>query len=161
MSISSSVRGPHRTRRAGSGFAGFPVLLSNHPIASIRLSFTARTASANRSGVPNQERAQARKVSRTVEEDPGDFARARTFMSVYLLGLRDATRKFADLYGRTRDTDTLREYEALLSDLETSFTTHRTDLLTDNRSDLDIEIEVLRERLQQDGLVARVETGER
>ena len=105
--------------------------------------------------------AQAREVFRTVEEDPGDFARARTFMSVYLLGLRDATRKFADLYGRTRDADTLREYEALLSDLETSFTTHRTDLLTDNRSDLDIEIEVLRERLQQDGLVARVETGER
>ncbi len=105
--------------------------------------------------------AQAREVFRTVEEDPGDFARARTFMSVYLLGLRDATRKFADLYGRTRDPDTLREYEALLSDLETSFTTHRTDLLTDNRSDLDIEIEVLRERLQQDGLVARVETGER
>jgi 5-bromo-4-chloroindolyl phosphate hydrolysis protein len=105
--------------------------------------------------------AQAREVFRTVEEDPGDFARARTFMSVYLLGLRDATRKFADLYGRTRDPDTLREYEALLSDLEASFTTHRTDLLTDNRSDLDIEIEVLRERLQQDGLVARVETGER
>ena len=105
--------------------------------------------------------AQAREVFRTVEEDPGDFARARTFMSVYLLGLRDATRKFADLYGRTRDPDTLREYESLLSDLETSFTTHRTDLLTDNRSDLDIEIEVLRERLQQDGLVARVETGER
>ena len=105
--------------------------------------------------------AQAREVFRTVEEDPGDFARARTFMSVYLLGLRDATRKFADLYGRTRDPDTLSEYESLLSDLETSFTTHRTDLLTDNRSDLDIEIEVLRERLQQDGLVARVETGER
>lgn len=105
--------------------------------------------------------AQAREVFRTVEEDPGDFARARTFMSVYLLGLRDATRKFADLYGRTRDPETLREYEALLSDLETSFTTHRTDLLTNNRSDLDIEIEVLRERLQQDGLVARVDTGER
>lgn len=105
--------------------------------------------------------AQAREVFRTVEEDPSDFARARTFMSVYLLGLRDATRKFADLYGRTRDPEALRDYEALLADLETSFTTHRTDLLSDNRSDLDIEIEVLRERLQQDGLVARVETGER
>jgi hypothetical protein len=105
--------------------------------------------------------AQARDVFRTVEEDPADFSRARTFMSVYLLGLRDATRKFADLYGRTRDPETLREYEALLTDLETSFTNHRTDLLTDNRSDLDIEIEVLRERLQQDGLVARVETGEK
>ena len=46
-------------------------------------------------------------------------------------------------------------YEALLGDLETSFATHRTQLLEDDRSDLDIEIEVLRERLQQDGLIAR------
>ena len=45
--------------------------------------------------------------------------------------------------------------EDLLGDLETSFTTQRTHLLEDNRSDLDIEIEVLRERLQQDGLIAR------
>ena len=48
-----------------------------------------------------------------------------------------------------------RSYEALLGDLETSFATHRTQLLEDNRSDLDVEIEVLRERLQQDGLIAR------
>ena len=31
----------------------------------------------------------------------------------------------------------------------------RTHLLGNNRSDLDVEIEVLRERLQQDGLLAR------
>ncbi len=103
---------------------------------------------------------QARDVFRVVEEDPRDFSRARTFMSVYLMGLRDATVKFADLYGRTRDAEARKEYEALLGDLERSFTAHRTDLLTDNRSDLDIEIEVLRERLQQDGLLARVETGD-
>ena len=45
-----------------------------------------------------------------------------------------------------------RRYEALLGDLETSFAGHRAQLLEDNRSDLDVEIEVLRERLQQDGL---------
>ena len=63
--------------------------------------------------------------------------------------------KFADLYGRTRDTQTRTEYESLLADLEGSFAAHRTLLLQDNRSDLDIEIEVLRERLQQDGLTVR------
>lgn len=98
---------------------------------------------------------QARDVFRTVEEDPRDLARARTFLNVYLLGLRDATTKFADLYGRTRDTQTRTEYESLLADLEGSFAAHRTLLLQDNRSDLDIEIEVLRERLQQDGLTVR------
>ena len=98
---------------------------------------------------------QAREVFRTVEQDPRDLGRARTFLSVYLLGLRDATVKFADLWGRSRDRAVRDKYEALLGDLETSFTAHRTDLLEDNRSDLDIEIEVLRERLQQDGLIAR------
>lgn len=95
---------------------------------------------------------QAREVFRVVEADPRDLSRARTFLSVYLLGMRDATIKFADIYGRTRDPEPRREYEALLGDLETSFQSHRTDLLADNRNDLDVEIEVLRERLQQDGL---------
>ena len=102
---------------------------------------------------------QARQVFRVVEQDPRDLARARTFLSVYLLGLRDATAKFADIWGRNRDPVARKEYEALLGDLEQSFTTHRAKLLIDDRSALDIEIEVLRERLQQDGLIARRTTG--
>jgi hypothetical protein len=102
---------------------------------------------------------QARQVFRVVEQDPRDLARARTFLSVYLLGLRDATAKFADLWGRNRDTVARTQYEALLGDLESSFATHRAKLLVDDRSALDVEIEVLRERLQQDGLVARQTTG--
>lgn len=98
---------------------------------------------------------QARDVFRTIEEDPRDLSRARQFLSVYLLGLKDATVKFADLYGRSRDQKAKQDYEALLGDLETSFSTHRTQLLEDNRSDLDVEIEVLRERLQQDGLTTK------
>lgn len=98
---------------------------------------------------------QARELFRAVEQDPRDLGKARAFLSVYLLGLRDATVKFADLYGRTRDPATLANYENLLGDLETSFANQRTHLLEDNRSDLDVEIEVLRERLQQDGLAPR------
>ena len=98
---------------------------------------------------------QARDVFRAVERDPRDLARARTFLSVYLLGLRDATAKFADVWNRSRDAVARRSYEDLLGDLEKSFTAQRTHLLEDDRSDLDVEIEVLRERLQQDGLMAR------
>ena len=98
---------------------------------------------------------QARQVFRTIEQDPRDLARARTFLSVYLRGLRDATAKFADLQARGGDPAARATYEALLGDLETSFAAKRADLLADNRSDLDVEIEVLRERLQQDGLLAR------
>jgi hypothetical protein len=98
---------------------------------------------------------QAREVFRVIERDPRDLARARRFLSVYLVGLRDATVKFADLYARSRDPAAKDKYEALIGDLEASFASHRTALLEDNRTDLDVEIEVLRERLQQDGLVAR------
>ena len=59
---------------------------------------------------------QAREVFRVVERDPRDLGRARTFLSVYLLGLRDATVKFADVWSRSRDGAARRDYEALLGD---------------------------------------------
>lgn len=95
----------------------------------------------------------ARAVFRVVERDPRDLARSRAFLSVYLLGLRDATVKYADLEARGGAPGAKERFEALLADLEASFGKQRTHLLEDNRGDLDIEIEVLRERLRQDGLV--------
>ena len=38
-----------------------------------------------------------------------------------------------------------------LDDLETNFASRTKSLLTNNRSDLDVEIGVLRERLQREG----------
>ncbi|MHA3978903.1 5-bromo-4-chloroindolyl phosphate hydrolysis family protein [Halovulum sp. GXIMD14794] len=95
---------------------------------------------------------QVREVFRTVEADPRDLTRARKFLGVYLVGARDATRKFAELYSRTRNETAREEYEALLTDLEASFRQHRQDLLADDKVSLDVEIEVLRERLQQEGV---------
>jgi len=93
-----------------------------------------------------------REVFRTVEEDPRDLTRARKFLGVYLTGARDATRKFADLYARRQDQDARQEYVALLDDMEMSFKTHRDELLKDDKVALDVEIEVLRERLQREGV---------
>jgi hypothetical protein len=93
----------------------------------------------------------ARAMFRTVEGDPGDLTAARKYLSVYMMGARDAAVKFADLYGRTRDPKTKADFEALLGDLETHFAARTETLLTDNRSDLDVEIGVLRERLQREG----------
>ena len=98
---------------------------------------------------------QVRELLRTVEEDPRDLTAARKFMGVYLKGARDATIKFADLYARNRDQAARADYEALLTDLEQSFAGHREVLLLDDRSDLDVEIEVLRDRLKQEGLTAK------
>lgn len=94
--------------------------------------------------------AAARNLFRTVEADPRDLTAARKYLSVYLLGARDATVKFADLYGRNRDAKVREDYLALLDDLETTFADRSRALLADNRSDLDVEIEVLRERLKFD-----------
>lgn len=91
-----------------------------------------------------------REMFRTVEEDPRDLTAARKYLGVYLLGARDATAKFADIYARTQDADARADYEALLGDLEENFSLRTQALLEDNRTDLDVEIEVLRERLQRD-----------
>jgi hypothetical protein len=89
----------------------------------------------------------ARALFRTVEDDPRDLTAARKFLGVYLQGARDATVKFVDLYARNRDPKIRADYEALLTDLETNFASRTTALLSDNYSDLNVEIEVLRERL--------------
>lgn len=94
--------------------------------------------------------AQARTLFRTIEGDPGDLTAARKYMSVYLIGARDATVKFADHYAQSRDASARADYEALLADLETTFAEKSTAFLSNNRSDLDVEIAVLRDRLKLD-----------
>ena len=93
-----------------------------------------------------------RDLARTVEEDPRDLAAARKYLGVYLLGARDATAKFADIYARTRDAQAKADYEALLTDLEQNFAARNKTMLLADRSDLDIEIDVLRERLAREGV---------
>ncbi len=90
----------------------------------------------------------AQGLFRTIENDPGDLTAARKFLSVYLMGARDATVKFADLYAQNRDPKARSDYEALLGDLETNFAERTKALLANNHVDLDIEIAVLRDRLK-------------
>ncbi|WP_299353747.1 5-bromo-4-chloroindolyl phosphate hydrolysis family protein [uncultured Shimia sp.] len=94
----------------------------------------------------------ARRLFRTVENDPRDLTAARKYLSVYLLGAKDATVKFADIFERRRDGQAKTDYEALLDDLEQNFAARTEKLLLDDKSDLTIEIEVLRERLQREGV---------
>lgn len=99
-----------------------------------------------------QFQAAARRMIRTVEEDPRDLTGARKFLGVYLMGARDAAVKFADLYKRKRDEEARADFEALLTDLEQNFAARTEKMLLDDRSDMDIEIKVLRDRLQREGL---------
>ncbi len=94
----------------------------------------------------------ARTLFRTVEEDPRDLTGARKYLTIYLMGARDATIKFADLYSRGPDEQARTDYLALLDDLEVNFAARTKKMLLDDRSDLNIEIDVLRERLQREGV---------
>ena len=107
-----------------------------------------RTASARLT----QFQGTARTLIRTVEEDPRDLTAARKYLSVYLRGARDATVKFADIYSRTQDVQARDDYLALLDDLDQNFAARTRKSLLDDRSDLTIEIDVLRERLSREGV---------
>lgn len=94
----------------------------------------------------------ARTLIRTVEEDPRDLTAARKYLGVYLQGARDATVIFADIYSRTQDKVARDDYLALLQDLEQNFAARSEKSLLDDRSDLTVEIDVLRERLSREGV---------
>lgn len=95
--------------------------------------------------------ATVREMIRLVERDPRDLGRARRYLGVYLTGAEEATRKYAENRERLTDPKLHDDYLALLADLEGSFARGKDMLLVDDRTDLEVEIEVLRERLGQEG----------
>lgn len=94
----------------------------------------------------------ARTLFRTVETDPGDLTAARRHLGVYLQGARDATLAFAGIWRQNRDPTARADFEALLDDLEKGFGALNVRLLENDRTGLDVEIGVLRERLKREGL---------
>ncbi|MET4101985.1 hypothetical protein ABIE58_001409 [Roseovarius sp. MBR-78] len=93
-----------------------------------------------------------RDMLRTVEDDPRDLTGARKYLGVYLMGARDASVKYADLAARAPNGEARQKYLALLGDLEQNFTAKTRALMADSSTDLDIEIEVLRDRLEREGV---------
>ncbi len=96
--------------------------------------------------------ASVREMLRTVEQDPRDLTTTREYLTVYLQGARDATIKFADIYAHSRDAKAQSDYFGLLDDLEEGFKAKTRSLLDDDTTDLEIEIDVLRDRLKREGL---------
>lgn len=95
---------------------------------------------------------QVRPLLRAVENDPRHLGAARRYLGLYLSGAREATAKFADLYARNRDAGARADYLALLDDLQKNFAVRLATLATADRQALDIEMEVLRERLAREGV---------
>ncbi|WP_281967432.1 5-bromo-4-chloroindolyl phosphate hydrolysis family protein [Roseovarius nanhaiticus] len=96
--------------------------------------------------------ATVRTMLRTLEDDPRDLSAARRYTGVYLMGARDATIRFADLYARSQDSEARADYLALLDDLDQNFSAKTQKLLENDQGALDIEIGVLRDRLEREGV---------
>jgi hypothetical protein len=96
--------------------------------------------------------ASVREMLRTIEGDPRDLTTTRKYLTVYLTGARDATVKFADIYAHSRDAKAREDYFGLLDDLQENFTAKTRSLLNDDTTDLEVEIDVLRDRLKREGL---------
>lgn len=103
-------------------------------------------------GRVEQFQTAVRTMCRTVETDPRDLTSVRRYLGVYLLGARDAAAKFATIYTKTQDRTARDDFTALLDDLQANFTAKTDTLMLNNRTDLDIEIDVLRDRLQREGV---------
>lgn len=105
----------------------------------------------------NQFAQSARDMFRSIEDDPRELANAKKYLSVYLMGARDATAKFANVYEKDNDVKAAEDYQALLNDLEANFRAKRKEILQDNQQALNIEIEVLRDRLKYEGIAIKEE----
>lgn len=95
----------------------------------------------------------ARRLFRRIEEDPRDLTAARRWLGVYLQGAADATASFAALDARRTHGSARDDYVTLLDDLEDGFAQRTEALLLDDRGDLDVEIQVLRDRLARERLI--------
>lgn len=92
---------------------------------------------------------RSRDILARIEQDPSDLRRAKKFLVVYLDGALEATRKYArtqnDLSG---DENVYIKFRSLLDDMEREFDHQHEKLLTNDRMDLDVEIDVLADRLK-------------
>jgi hypothetical protein len=94
---------------------------------------------------------RAAEVLKLAERRGIDKARARKFLGVWLVGALDATEAFIRADGHT-DPERARRYGALLGDLDTALSRIETAMREADRTRLDVEIEVLSERLAAEGL---------
>ena len=132
-----------RKYQSGAGFAFRSLGSGVPPSAALLRQFSGAIAEGARP-----------KVRPAVEDDPRDLSSVRKYLGVYLLGARDATVKFAEIYAKSGDQAAKADFEALLEDLSNNFAERTKSLLNDDRTDLDVEISVLRDRLAREGLVS-------
>jgi hypothetical protein len=88
-----------------------------------------------------------------LQDNPSDLSAVRKYLGVYLKSALDATEKFVAHYSASHDETARTDYEALLQELQSNFADRRKTLIDGGRMELDVEIEVLRDRLSRESAV--------
>lgn len=94
---------------------------------------------------------QAREILGIIEEDPSDLRRARRFLNVYLDSAKRITQGYvkATRHGTTDELD--QNLEDLLVQMEQTFAEQKQHLIDNDQLDVDVQIEVLKTRLEKEG----------
>lgn len=96
---------------------------------------------------------QARGVLEMIAERPAELFRARKFLSVYLEGAERVASRYVKTHPIARSRELEQNFRNVLDEIEEVFERQRVELLKHDVVDLDIQIDVLRERLESEGIV--------
>lgn len=94
---------------------------------------------------------KANAVISLFERDPSDIDRGRKFLDVYLAEVVPIAERYADTHGLTTCADLDRQFLDLLLSVADTFEETRVKLLEDDRLALDVDMTVLRKRLNREG----------
>jgi 5-bromo-4-chloroindolyl phosphate hydrolysis protein len=95
----------------------------------------------------------ANKILTGIEEEPRDLRRARKFLTVYLDGAKRVTEGYARLHGNGQVGELEDNFRRVLVTIERVFNEQNARLQENNVLDLDVQIEVLKTQLEQEGVV--------
>lgn len=95
----------------------------------------------------------AHEILDEIARDPGDLRRSRRFLKIYLEGTRKVTEGYASTHQHADSPRLEENFRRLLETIENAFSQQQKKLLENDLFDLDVQIEVLQTRLQQEGLL--------
>ena len=95
---------------------------------------------------------KARGILKTIEADPKDLDRSRKFLKVYLDGAKKVTEGYAKAQDVEQAVDLNTNFSNVLDSIEKTFDKQQNELKKNNHFDLDVQIEVLKTQLKQEGI---------
>jgi len=95
----------------------------------------------------------AQQILERLEDDPRDLWRARKFLTVYLEGVQRVVEGYAKTHDRVAAPELEQRFRQALETVETAFREQHQVLLERDVEDLDVQIEVLTQQLEREGML--------